>query len=441
MKSRKLKSKWYQGILLVAAMAFAAAPPAAHSQAIHGSGTINHVPLWTGSSKIGNSALSQSGGNLTTSGSITAASFSGDGSVLSNVNAAKLGGILFSGFAQLSAASNTFSGSISANAVNSTNAYQIGGENVLSVPNTSIYVGQSIGASDTGAGGNAAIGQQALFSNTTGSNNAAIGYAALYSNTTGNYNTASGDSALYNNGTGRYNTASGYEALAANPTGSHNIAIGYLAGDTFIGGESNNIDIGNPGVAGDSGVIRIGTANAQTTTFVSGITGVTTGSTTASAVLIDSNGQLGTLPSSRRYKEDIHDMGAASDGLLRLRPVTFRYKKPYDDGSKPIQYGLVAEEVAEVYPDLVVRGKDGQMETVQYYKLDAMLLNELQKLAKAHAADQADLAQLQLQIAELRRQGEEQQAAIRQLLSLGRSAAEHRPWSDGTRIVASESTH
>jgi hypothetical protein len=97
-------------------------------------------------------------------------------------------------------------------------------------------------------------------------------------------------------------------------------------------------------------------------------------------VMIDSNGQLGTVSSSRRFKEDIQDMGQASSNLLRLRPVTFRYKRPYADGSKPIEYGLIAEEVAEVYPDLVVRGKDGQVETVQYQKLTPMLLNELQKL-------------------------------------------------------------
>jgi hypothetical protein len=129
-------------------------------------------------------------------------------------------------------------------------------------------------------------------------------------------------------------------------------------------------------------------------------------------VLIDSNGQLGTVSSSRRYKEDIHDMGVATDGLLRLRPVTFRYKKPYADGTKPIQYGLIAEEVEEVYPDLVVRGKDGQVETVQYYKLDAMLLNEVQKLAKARAADQSRIADLQAQTERLQSQVAEQQKQI-----------------------------
>jgi hypothetical protein len=99
----------------------------------------------------------------------------------------------------------------------------------------------------------------------------------------------------------------------------------------------------------------------------------------ASDWLIDSNGQLGTVSSSRRYKEGIQDMGDSSNGLMRLRPVTFRYNKPFDDGSKPIQYGLIAEEVAEVYPDLVARSADGQIETVKYQLLDPMLLNELQK--------------------------------------------------------------
>jgi hypothetical protein len=152
-------------------------------------------------------------------------------------------------------------------------------------------------------------------------------------------------------------------------------------------------------------------------------------------VVIDQNGNLGTVASSRRYKEDIHGMGEASDGLLRLRPVTFRYIKPNEDGSKPIQYGLIAEEVAKVYPDLVVRNKDGQIETVQYYKLDAMLLNEVQKLSRANTEDQAQIAVLRSQVVEQLKQGQEQLAAIKQLSSQvqtlratvarGRSAKRH----------------
>jgi len=198
-------------------------------------------------------------------------------------------------------------------------------------------------------------------------------------------------------------------------SGSSNIMVGNSAGNLFETNESNNIVVGNAGSTGDSGVIRIGTGGTHTATYIAGISSVNIGS--GSAVLINGSGQLGTAQSSRRYKEDIHDMGEASDGLMCLRPVTFRYKKPYDDGSKPIQYGLIAEEVAEVYPDLVAFNKDGQPETVQYYKLDAMLLNEVQKLAKAHAADEAEIAKLQSQLAEQRKGAQEQQAELSQLLA------------------------
>jgi hypothetical protein len=133
----------------------------------------------------------------------------------------------------------------------------------------------------------------------------------------------------------------------------------------------------------DNGGIRIGTQGTnsinQTSFFAAGIRGVTTGNNDAIPVVIDSNGQLGTVSSSRRFKEDIHDMDTVSSGLMRLRPVTFRYQKPFADGSKPIQYGLIAEEVADVYPDLVAHSADGQIETVKYQVLDSMLLNELQK--------------------------------------------------------------
>jgi endosialidase-like protein len=136
-----------------------------------------------------------------------------------------------------------------------------------------------------------------------------------------------------------------------------------LPARVFNGSESPNIDINNVGMAGESCRNSHRRGGSQMAAFIAGIQGVSTRVNDAVPVLIDSNGQLGTLSSSRRHKQDIRDMGDASDGLLRLRPVTYRYKKPYADGSEPIQYGLVAEEVAEVYPDLVVRGKDDQMET------------------------------------------------------------------------------
>jgi hypothetical protein len=266
------------------------------------------------------------------------------------------------------------------------------------------------------ASSNTADGYQSLFANTTGNNNTVIGYQAMYANTTGIYNTASGSGALPDNTTGTYNTAGGglamfhnttgsnntvigCQALYSNITGGANVAIGYAAGINIT--TSNNIDISNYGASSDSGVIRIGSMATQTSAFIAGIQGVTTGNNNAVPVLIDSNGQLGTVSSSRRYKEDIRDMGDTSSGLMRLRPVTFRYKKPFDDGFKPVQYGLIAEEVAEVYPDLVARSADGQIETVKYQLLDSMLLNELQKQNTTIAAQKEQIHSLEERLAKV----------------------------------------
>jgi hypothetical protein len=242
---------------------------------------------------------------------------------------------------------------------------------------------------------NTAVGASALQgnitgNNNTGSNNTATGYEALEANTAGGYNTATGDSALAANTTGSYNAAIGVSALQNNVSGSSNIAIGNQAGKNITG--SQNIDIGNTGLGNDGGVIRIGIEGTQTAAFVSGIYGV---NANGIPVYINSSGQLGTVSSSRRYKEDIQDMGDASDGLMRLRPVTFRYKKPFTDGSQPMQYGLIAEEVAEVYPDLVARSADGQIETVKYQLLDPMLLNELQKQKEQIRSLEERLAKLE----------------------------------------------
>jgi hypothetical protein len=244
---------------------------------------------------------------------------------------------------------------------------------------------------------NAAMGNESLFSNTTGGQNTASGYGALNRNTTGNSNTADGNQALVFNVAGSSNTAIGAGALQSNVSGNQNIGIGSGAGFNITNG-SNNIVIGSNvgGSASDSGVIRVGRASLQTSFFAAGIRGVTTGSNDALPVLIDSNGQLGTVSSSRRFKEDIQDMGEATDALMQLRPVTFRYKQPFADGSKPIQFGLIAEEVAEIYPDLVAHSADGQVESVKYQVLDSMLLNELQKQA----------ATIRLQTAENRQQAE-----------------------------------
>jgi hypothetical protein len=235
-------------------------------------------------------------------------------------------------------------------------------------------------------------------------------YAAL---TDLNGNTAIGVGTLANNTTGTGNTATGQGALASNTTGHNNIAIGYLAASNVTGG--NNIHVGNTGSASDSGTIRIGSSTSfdcdlfgfgphgpcgpQTSFFAAGIRDTTTANNDALPVLIDSAGQLGTVSSSRRFKEDIQDMGDASNGLMRLRPVTFRYQKPFADGSKPIQYGLIAEEMAEVYPDLVARSADGQIETVKHQVLDSMLLNEVQRLNKENQALQERLSRLEAAMA------------------------------------------
>jgi endosialidase-like protein len=271
------------------------------------------------------------------------------------------------------------------------------GSNTIGIGNTGVgfaaLTSNSTGGENTASGfgalynntagfQNTASGSDALAFNSTGGQNTASGYQALYSNTTGLQNTASGNYALVSNATGSNNTANGYEALISS-TGSYNIAFGYQAGYN-VTSTGNNIHIGNRGVSTDANTIRIGTGSGDILPehkqlFLAAVRGVTPAIGNGVNVLIDSNGQLGTLNSSRRFKEDIHDMGESSSGLLRLRPVTFRYKKPYADGSKPLDYGLIAEEVAEVYPDLVVKGEDGQIETVQYQKLTPMLLNEVQK--------------------------------------------------------------
>jgi Chaperone of endosialidase len=244
--------------------------------------------------------------------------------------------------------------------------------------NTALGYG-ALGEESTGDT-NTAVGYNAMGDSDTGGENTAIGYFALGGS--GSLNTAAGWRALWVNTTGGSNTALGAGALQNNVSGSGNIAIGDGAAE-FVGeSSSNNIHIGNQGTTGDSATIRIGTPGVQTSFYVAGVNGVTT-TYNAVPVLIDaSSGQLGVTSSSRRYKEDIQDMGDASRGVMQLRPVTFRYQKPFADGSKPIQYGLIAEEVAEVYPDLVARSADGQIETVKYQVLDSMLLNEVQNLQR-----------------------------------------------------------
>jgi hypothetical protein len=278
-------------------------------------------------------------------------------------------------------------------------------------------------------GGNTAVGYPALYANATGPLGTAIGIGALQSNTTGQANTAGGAGALEANTVGSNNTAYGTVALTLNTvgnsnvaygqgalmqntTGSNNIAIGRQAAADVSAANSNNIHIGSLGTSSDNGVIRIGDAQSQGTFFAAGIRGATTSINDAVPVVIDSNGQLGTVNSSRRFKEDIQDMGDASRGILRLRPVTFRYQKPFDDGSKPIQYGLIAEEVADVFPDLVARSADGQIETVKYQVLDSLLLNEVERQQLEITSQKDQILGLKEKILGLKEQIEELKAAF-----------------------------
>ena len=265
---------------------------------------------------------------------------------------------------------------------------------------------------------NTASGAGALFTNRTGDDNTAIGDTALYSNVTGMSNTAAGAGALwFNNASdntavgynalnqntlGASNTALGYSALWGNTLGMNNIAIGAFAGNDLTDGNSN-IMIGNRGFASEANTIRIGDALDHTRAYIAGIQGVTTGINDAVTVVVDSSGQLGTISSSRRYKEDIADMGAASERLLALRPVTFRYKQAYGNGEQPLDYGLLAEQVAEVFPELVVFNENNQPETVKYRLLSSLLLNELQKQHSELSGQAAQIEELKETLDELTR--------------------------------------
>jgi hypothetical protein len=227
---------------------------------------------------------------------------------------------------------------------------------------------------NTTGNNNTATGLDALFSNTTGFNNTANGYATLVDNTTGSHNTANGYFALAFNTTGNRNTANGVFALYDNRTGNSNIALGFQAGMNITG--NSNIDIGNDGVAGESRTIRVGTQGRQTATYIAGISGATV--PTGVPVIVDANGHLGTTTSSARFKEAIKPMDKASEAILALKPVTFHYKKELDPESIP-QFGLVAEDVEKVNPDLVARDEQGKSYTVRYEAVNAMLLNEFLK--------------------------------------------------------------
>lgn len=237
---------------------------------------------------------------------------------------------------------------------------------------------------------NTALGTSALNANTTGHSNTALGNSAMRFNTTGAGNTAMGDFALDGNTTGFSNTAVGRNSLIVS-NGSGNIALGFQAGVNLTTG-SSDIYIGNEGMSTESFTIRIGTGGTHTQTFIAGISGAT--SSGGAGVFVNSAGQLGTTTSSARAKEAVENVGEGSQRLMRLRPVQFRYKLQYDDGSRLTQYGLIAEEVAEVFPELVLYRPDGEIETVRYHLLAPLMLNEMQRQEK-------ELVELRAQVARL----------------------------------------
>jgi uncharacterized coiled-coil protein SlyX len=265
--------------------------------------------------------------------------------------------------------------------------------------NTAIGAGTLLANS---ADGNTATGAGALLSNTTGFANTAEGSFTLLSNTTGSFNTAIGGDALYSNSTGSFNTAIGQSALSSNTvssntaigasallhntTGNGNIALGHQAGFN-VTTANNVICIGHNG------------ADMDDTIWISNIFGITTQSGMTMPVLVSNEGQLGTASSSRWFKKDIQPMDKASESILALKPVRFHYRS---DQSNTAQFGLVAEEVAAVASDLVVRDKNGGVYSVRYDAVNAMLLNEFLKEHKKVDEQQGKIEQQQATIAELK---------------------------------------
>ena len=277
-------------------------------------------------------------------------------------------------------------------AANTADGYVALNSNTSGVSNTA--TGSGALHSNTTASNNTANGSGALADNTTGHDNMASGFAALSFNATGDYNTATGSQALLRNTTGNSNTANGFQALSSNATGSGNVALGYLAGSNLTTG-SYNIDIGNYGVAGESDTIRIGTEKTQTAIYVAGIVG--THLPMSTPVFVNAHGQLGTTPSSQRFKADIKPMDKASEAILALKPVTFRYK--HDPAGAGPQFGLVAEQVEKVNPDLVVRDAEGKIFSVRYEAVNAMLLNEFLKEHRKVENQEATITQLKSAVA------------------------------------------
>ena len=354
-----------------------------NSNAAFGAGSLSFNTTGSSNSAVGQNAL----GNNTTG---SANSAFGQFALQNN-----LAGVNNTAFGNSALQNNTVSNSsafgTSALRFNSTgtdnSAFGFNALTTNSTGNSSSAFGKEALTSST-ASSNSAFGATALKFTTTGCCNAAFGGNAMQTNVTGTFNTAIGGAALFAS-TGSFNTALGASALNGLTSGAGNIGIGYFAGANLASG-NDNIYIGADTPGNESNVIRIGAT--QTATVIAGIYGAAIGGS-GLAVSVNSSGRLGTTSSSRRYKEDIVDIADESDVLMLLRPVSYFYKTEYDE-TRTRQYGLIAEEVAELAPGLVALDKDGRIETVRYPLVNAMLLNEVQKSRRLIDELRADRAEL-----------------------------------------------
>ena len=286
--------------------------------------------------------------------------------------------------------------------------------------NTAVGAGALL---NTSGGQNTATGAFALFNNTIGLQNTANGIFALFNNTTGSDNTASGLNALASNTTGEGNTAVGDVALVSNTTGNFNTALGLLAGSNVI--TANN-------------VICIGAAgfDVSDSCFIGNIRGASV-SPDAIPVFVDSSDKLGTMTSSKRFKKHIKPMDKDSEAILALKPVTFQYK---DDKTGRPQFGLIAEEVAEVNPGLIVRDKEGKPYTVRYDQVNAMLLNEFLKEHRKNEEQEAVIAQLkqdfQSKLAEQQKQIEALTAGLQKVSAQLAAASPSRGGLEESKFAA-----
>jgi hypothetical protein len=351
-----------------------ASPAGIEGPVIGGDGTAHFIPLWISPNYLLSSVIYQaSGGNI---------------GIGTTSPVAKL----------------DVNGAISTNDTNAAAAYQINGTTVLTMgdplyESNNLFVGIGTAVNNTTGNYNVFVGFSAGYSNTTGSGNTFSGTEAGAINNDSSYNTFTGTEAGGYHSSGDFNTFVGFQAGVYHASGTSNVYIGSGAGQNNTGGNSN-IYIANSGCQNpcqESGTMRLG--SGQTKTYISGIYGST--SSSGIPVYINSNGQLGTQTSSVRFKEQVRDMGDSTSALMKLRPVTFLYKPEYADGERTLQYGLIAEEVAKVYPELVANDNDGQPYTVRYQYITTMLLNEVQKQYRRAEAEATIITAQEQKIDEL----------------------------------------